>query len=456
MTARILIVDDIPANVKLLADRLSADYFDVVTAADGLEALTLLDKTPCDIILLDVMMPHIDGFETCRRIKANPKTQHIPVVMVTALDQPADRVSGLEAGADDFLTKPISDIALITRVRSLVRLKQLTDELRLRNETTQEMGINAPALAHDFCGQKGRILLIDDKHSSYERLLSAFRDKHNLDVQTNPQEGLVRASEGGYDLVIVNLGLKNYDGLRFCSQIRSVERLRHLPLLIIVEPDEQARLMRGLEMGVNDYLVRPIDRNELYARVATQIRRKRYTDYLRETVQTSLEQAVIDQLTGLHNRRYMESHLASLTSQITARGKNLSLLMLDIDYFKRINDTYGHDAGDDVLREFAARTKKAVRGIDLVCRLGGEEFVVVMPEAEISVAYTVAERIREKVAQVPFPIRGGAEHVQATISIGVSMLRPNGDTAEQLIKRADEALYAAKRNGRNRVVSDAA
>jgi two-component system cell cycle response regulator len=454
MTARILIVDDVPANVKLMADRLTADYFDVVTAPDGLQALKILETTPCDIILLDVMMPHIDGFEVCRRIKANAKTQHIPVVMVTALDQPADRVTGLEAGADDFLTKPISDIALITRVRSLVRLKQLTDELRLRTETTQEMGINMPAHAHDF-GGKARILLVDDRPTSYERLLSAFRDKHHVEVETNPQEALVKASEGVHDLIIVNLGLKDFDGLRLCSQIRSVERLRHLPLLIIVEPDEQARLMRGLEIGVNDYLVRPIDRNELYARVTTQVRRKRYTDFLRETVQYSLEQAVIDQLTGLHNRRYMETHLAALTAQSVARGKDLSLLMLDIDYFKAINDTYGHDAGDDVLREFARRMKKTVRGIDLVCRLGGEEFVVVMPEADISVAYSVAERIRERVAVVPFPIRDGTEHVQATISIGVAMLRA-GDSAETLLKRADEALYSAKRAGRNRVVADAA
>ncbi|MES2906258.1 MAG: PleD family two-component system response regulator [Pseudomonadota bacterium] len=455
MTARILVVDDLPVNVKLLEARLTAEYFDVVTANTGMAALEILEKTPCDLILLDVMMPEMDGFETCRRIKANQKTQHIPVVIVTALDQPADRVNGLEAGADDFLTKPISDIAMLTRVRSLVRLKQLTDELRLRTETTQEMGINLPASSHDFSGERGRILLVDDKPTSYERLMSAFRDKHHLEIETNPQEGLLRASEGVHDLIIVNLGLKDFDGLRLCSQIRSVERLRHLPILIIVEPDEQARLMRGLEMGVNDYLVRPIDRNELYARVATQIRRKRYTDYLRDTVQFSLEQAITDPLTGLHNRRYMESHLGALVTQTAARGKDLSLLVLDIDHFKAINDTHGHDAGDDVLREFARRMKKAVRGIDLVCRMGGEEFVVVMPEADISIAYTVAERIREKVAVVPFPIHDGTEFVQATISIGVAMLKA-GDTAEQLLKRADSALYAAKRNGRNRVVADAA
>src|SRR6476620_8813653 len=119
MTARVLVVDDVPANVKLLEARLSAEYFDVVTASGGEEALAICERAECDLVLLDVMMPDMDGFEVCRRLKCNPLTHHIPVVMVTALDQPSDRVRGLEAGADDFLTKPVSDIALISRVRSL-------------------------------------------------------------------------------------------------------------------------------------------------------------------------------------------------------------------------------------------------------------------------------------------------------------------------------------------------
>src|ERR687886_1132822 len=132
MTARVLVVDDVPANVRLLEARLSAEYFDVLTAASGTQALQICQRAQCDIVLLDVMMPDMDGFEVCRRLKANPKTHHIPVIMVTALDQPADRVRGLEAGADDFLTKPVSEIALLARVRSLVRLKMVTDELRMR------------------------------------------------------------------------------------------------------------------------------------------------------------------------------------------------------------------------------------------------------------------------------------------------------------------------------------
>ena len=144
MSARILVVDDVPANVKLLEARLSAEYFDVLTAANGAEALEICARAECDIILLDVMMPDIDGFEVCRRLKSNPATHFIPVVMITALDSPVDRVRGLEAGADDFLTKPVSDIVLIARVRSLTRLKMMTDELRLRAITSLEIGVEAP------------------------------------------------------------------------------------------------------------------------------------------------------------------------------------------------------------------------------------------------------------------------------------------------------------------------
>src|SRR5215472_9442984 len=142
MTARVLVVDDILSNVKLLEAKLSAEYFEVITAPNGEQALTRVSEDLPDIVLLDVMMPGMDGFEVCRRIKANAKTAHIPVVMVTALDQPSDRVTGLDAGADDFLTKPVEDTSLFARVRSLVRLKMMTDELRMREETGQSMGLS--------------------------------------------------------------------------------------------------------------------------------------------------------------------------------------------------------------------------------------------------------------------------------------------------------------------------
>ena len=457
MTARILVVDDVPANVKLLEARLSAEYFDVTTASNGTDALVLCERAECDIVLLDVMMPELDGFEVCRRLKSNPLTHHIPVVMVTALDQPSDRVRGLEAGADDFLTKPVTDVALISRVRSLARLKMVTDELRMRAVTSKEIGLQSPEREAVLdTGRDGRILIVDDRASSYERIIATLSAEHVVDIETDPNEALFRSAEGNYDLVIVSLGLQDFDGLRLCSQIRSLERTRNLPILALAESDNNARLARGLEIGVNDYLVRPIDKNEMLARVRTQIKKKRYTERLRDNMQMSIELAITDGLTGLFNRRYMETHLGTLVDQSAARGKPIAVLVLDIDYFKAINDSYGHDAGDDVLREFALRIRKATRNIDLACRYGGEEFVIVMPETDMAVATVVAERLRRRIASEPFAIQKGARHVEVTISIGIAALSDVADNAATILKRADQALYRAKRDGRNRVVPDAA
>src|ERR1700689_4201884 len=408
MTARVLVVDDVPANVKLLEARLSAEYFDVVTAMSGLEALTICERAECDLVLLDVMMPDMDGFEVCRRLKKSPGTHHIPVVMVTALDQPSDKVRGLEVGADVFLTKPISELALIARVRSLARLKMVTDELRMRVLTSREIGIESPEReAVADTGRQGRVLIVDDRPASYERIAAMLAKEHDVEIETGPNQVVFHAAEGNYDLLIVSLGLENFDALRLCSQIRSLDRTRNLPILAITEPDNNARMLRGLEIGVNDFLMRPIDKNELLARSRSQVRKRRYSERLRDNVQMSIEMAITDALTGLFNRRYMESHLAALIEQAISRGKPLTALVLDIDYFKSVNDTHGHDAGDDVLREFALRIRRSIRGIDLACRYGGEEFVVIMPETDMAVAAMVAEGLRRRIAAEPFKIAHG-------------------------------------------------
>ena len=457
MTARVLVVDDVPANVKLLEARLSAEYFDVTTAHNGRDALAICERAECDIVLLDVMMPDMDGFQVCRKLKSNPATHHIPVVMVTALDQPADRVKGLEAGADDFLTKPVTDVALISRVRSLARLKMVTDELRMRALTSKEIGIQSPeSEAVADAGRDARVLVVDDRAVSYERIVATLSAEHTVDVERDPNEALFHAAEGNYDLILVSLELENFDGLRLCSQIRSLERTRNVPILAVSEADNNARLVRGLEIGINDYLIRPIDKNEMLARVRTQVKRKRYTERLRDNVQLSIEMAITDALTGLFNRRYMETHLAGLVEQAAARGKPIAVMILDIDYFKSINDGYGHDAGDDVLREFALRIRKCIRNIDLACRYGGEEFVIVMPETDIAVAAMVAERLRRRIAAEKFPIQQGAKALDVTLSIGIAALNGAEDNAAAILKRADTALYRAKRDGRNRVVPDAA
>jgi two-component system cell cycle response regulator len=456
MTARVLVVDDILSNVKLLEAKLTAEYFEVVTGFNGMEAIAKTEECSPDIILLDVMMPGMDGFEACRRIKSNPKTAHVPVIMVTALDQPSDRVAGLEAGADDFLTKPVDDAALFARVRSLVRLKMMTDELRMRESTGQSMGLLDPAETLIDNNPTGRILVIEDRPESVAWFKNALTPANEMAAVDTFEEALVRVKGGDYDLIVVSLGMRGFDGLRLCSQLRSLPEGRNVPILVVVSEGERRKLTQALEMGVNDYLTRPVDKNELTARVRTQLRKKRYADRLRHNVQLSLEMAITDQLTGLHNRRYMERHLSNLIGNAGKTGRPLAFLIMDIDYFKSVNDTHGHDIGDEVLREFSARIGANVRGLDLACRYGGEEFVVVMPDTDISFAYMVAERLRRSVETTAFDISRDPKKLNITISIGIASSEGEKDTAEALLHRADQALYRAKRDGRNRVVADAA
>jgi two-component system, cell cycle response regulator len=455
MTARVLVVDDIPANVKLLEAKLGAEYFDVVTASNGLEALEKVASEKPDIVLLDVMMPGMDGFEVCRRIKKDPASAHLPVVMVTALDQLSDRVTGLEAGADDFLTKPVNDIALFARVRSLVRLKTMVDELRLRQATGESMGL-MDSIDGAETAARSRILIVEDRATSAQRISEALERENDVSTVADTTEAVVRAKGGDFDLIICSLSMDRQDGLRLCATLRSLEATRQTPILAMVEEGDMKRLVRALDIGVNDYLMRPIEASELTARVRTQLRRKRYADRLRHSLQLSLEMAITDQLTGLFNRRYMSRHLGTLISSAQTTGKPVSFLILDIDYFKHINDTYGHDVGDEVLREFAGRISANVRGIDLACRYGGEEFVVVMPDTDLTFAYMVAERLRQSVADVPFSIGVAPGQLSVTISVGVTATECKADSAEALLRRADQALYRAKRDGRNRVVADAA
>ncbi|MEL6919417.1 MAG: PleD family two-component system response regulator [Pseudomonadota bacterium] len=457
MTARILVVDDVKVNIDLLTARLERDYFEVFSATNGSDALAILDAEPIDLMLLDVMMPGIGGFDVCKRVKSNPALAHIPVVMVTALDQMADRVTGLEAGADDFLTKPVNEMQLMSRVKSLVRLKMLTDELRLRANTTRDIALR------ELLGQKGdaanatpSVLVLESRTVQADRLAATMRGHADATRVEDARDALAAVLQGNHDCIIVSAEMKDYDPLRFISQVRSNNSTRFLPIILSVDTEDDAMITRALELGVNDYMVRPIDPNEFLARLKTQVRRKRYHDGLRANVAESIELAVTDGLTGLHNRRYLDTHLATLVERAVNRERSLSLLITDLDHFKQVNDTYGHEGGDDVLREFARRLRASVRGIDLACRYGGEEFVIVMPDTSAVLAHEVAERLREGVAGEPFKLTDGRA-IDLTTSIGVATLgEADGKDPAKLLRKADQALYAAKEAGRNLVIADAA
>ena len=374
--------------------------------------------------------------------------------MITALSDAADRVRGIESGADDFLTKPVNDTALFARVRSLVRLKMVMDEWRLREQTTGQLGAlenHTPVI--QMSATNAKVLVLDDSTVDAAKVVKTLAlDNDEVVVEKTVEATQERALEQSFDLIVVNLNLRNQDALRLCSLLRSMDQTRQIPILLVIEEDQVDRLAKGFDLGVNDYLVKPIDQNELLARARTQIRRWRYHVRLRKTYERSIEMALTDSLTGLYNRRYLTAHLDGQIGRVERGGKSLSLIMFDIDFFKRVNDAHGHAVGDAVLQELASRVSGKLRSFDTVARMGGEEFVIVMPDTNVTIACAVAERLRQDIETTGFTAPGLAAKLPITISIGVATALESGDTSEAILKRADDALYRAKAAGRNLAV----
>jgi two-component system cell cycle response regulator len=452
MSARVLVVDDILPNVKLLEAKLSSEYYDVVTATSGEEALLKVQQDSPDIILLDVMMPGMDGFEVCKRIKANPALAHIPVVMVTALTDSSDKVRGLQAGADDFLSKPVNDIALMARVRSLVRLKMTVDEWRVRENTASQLGVmdNAANLMNEPV-EGANILLVEDQDFEIDKIVTTFKqDNDTIVAVKNGMAAMEQVATQNFDMMMISLNLRTEDGLRLCSHLRSNERTRSIPILMLATEEDMQRVAHGLEIGAHDYILRPLDRNEILARVRSQVRRKRFQDRLRSNYEISLSMALTDSLTGLYNRRYMEVHLQKLLQKNESNNKALCVLVLDIDHFKNVNDQFGHAVGDEVLKIFADRLKDNLRSFDLVARLGGEEFVCILPDITVELAHIVSERLRRSIADKAFKCNTPTGVLSISTSIGGSIIQSGSDnTVSAVLERADKALYIAKNGGRN-------
>lgn len=445
MSARILVVDDLAPNRHLLEVKLAAEYYDVLTASSGHKALEVAGSEKLDLILMDAMMPGMNGFETCERIKNNPKTWHIPVIMVTALEETKDRIRGLEAGADDFITKPIDDFNLMARVRSLLRLKMVTDQLL--SHTGHSLA-NSKPLIEQIDRRRGEILLIEDHEKRAEKIMEPIRHVHGITAESDPKKALKRA-EQGFDLVIVSMVSSNFDALRLCASLRVAQKSRELPILVVGDPEDEDRFIRAYDLGVNDTIIRPIETQELMARVNTQLRRKFYADSLRDNFNENLEMVVTDPLTGLGNRRYFDSAIEPLFESLNAKKEPFSIMVFDIDNFKRVNDILGHDMGDQILKEIAARLATNMRAIDVVSRYGGEEFMIAMPNTNQAKAMKAADRVRGLIGGTPIFVDGQA--LSITTSAGVAEVCA-GEKLRDVFKRADDALYKAKLGGRNMVM----
>ena len=379
MTARILIVDDMPANTRLLEAKLAAEYYQVSSARDGFEALATARDWQPDLILLDVMMPGMDGYECCRQLKDDAATLHIPVVMVTALGESGERLRGLEAGADDFLTKPVDYDTLMVRVRSLGRLKRLLDEWRVRGDTARALGLTTDR--DDFRYDRiagARILAVDDWDQSAQSIQGALAEDGVMSVYARcAAEAIGMATAVNFDLLVVSLALADEDPLKVdIGPARVRTRPTKRPCFWLASPGKRTGSFAVSELGANDWLVQPIDPHELRARARNQIRRKFYQDRLRSDLGTALEMALTDPLTGLYNQRYLRRHLSGLME--SGQGRHLAVLMVDVDHFKSVNDRFGHASGDRALRLIADSLRVNTRVFDSVARYGGEEFVVVM------------------------------------------------------------------------------
>lgn len=452
MSARILVVDDILPNVKLLEAKLRAEYYEVLTATSGPEALDIAAAEKPDLILLDVMMPGMDGYEVCSQLKANPDLVHIAIVMVTALTDAEDRVRALDLGADDFLSKPIDDIALLARVRSLVRLKVTMDEWRLREAAMSHLGaddsVRSTMQEHEGAG---RILVIEDRDFERDKLHTTLEDDHEHVVCTPSGPQAIEAlGAHDFDVIVLSMNLAAEDGLRLLSYFKSSEKSRNLAIVLLGEAEDMQRIAYGLDFGAHDYLIRPIERNELKARVRTQMRKKRFQERLRSFYEVSLSMALTDPLTALHNRRYLEAHMGRLLEKNQDHKKTLAVLLMDIDHFKLVNDTYGHGVGDEVLKLFGARLKGKLRSADTIARYGGEEFVIVLPDVTVERAYCVAERLRATIASDPFKCGTPDGVLDVTASIGGVIIHAHEDVSVlKALERADTCLYDAKAGGRN-------
>jgi two-component system, cell cycle response regulator len=446
---RILIVDDEPLNVKLTGARLASKGYRILSAADGKEALELVRKHRPDLILLDIMMPGMDGYEVTETLKQDPEHCDIPIILVTALDGEDDKRKGLEAGADEFLNKPVNYTELEARVLSLIRLKQYQEQLGTRMASERVL-VESPRGAPTG-GEEAlpRVLLVEDDDPG-ALLMEGSLDEIPCRV-TRVRDGrgaLEAVAREKIDVVLLSIVLPLMDGFEVCRRLKEKEETVPVQVVMVTSLNDLQNKIRGLEVGADDFLVKPITREELCARVKSLIRKKRYLDGLRAKVDAALQAAITDELTGIYNYAYFKHFLGLELKRSKRQNHSLALMMIDVDHFKAFNDTYGHPAGDRALRDIASVLRDHVREIDLAARYGGEEFAVVLPYLDGQAASGVAERLVAAVRENC----GGAfvNSHRLSVSIGVSLFPHHGESMEDLIGAADAALYKAKRSGKNR------
>lgn len=453
MAGRILIVDDVVTNRIMLKVKLTAACYEVLQASGGAEALVRARVNAPDLILLDQRMPDMDGVTLCRRLKDNPETARIPIIIITAANDNASKIAALRAGADEFLTKPLDDLTLLARVRSLMRARNTVKELRLRDGTSQALGF--VEAASDITPPATIAMVAASVVTSMAWKTGLGKATHDQITAVPKEHALVQTSvEDAPDVFVIACDLAKPDeGLHLMSELRSRPETRHSAVLMVIPKGAKIKFATALDLGASDLMFEGFDPEEMALRVKAQVRRKQQGDRLRETMRDGLQMAVIDPLTSLYNRRYAMSHLTRIAERAKTTRHPYAVMVLDIDRFKAVNDTFGHAAGDAVLQEISSRITNNLRGVDMVARIGGEEFLVVMPDTQLDEARNTAERLCQVIDAYPVELGGGKGSVQISLSIGVALGGQPSDvrTVDQLIECADQALFLSKSEGRNQV-----
>jgi two-component system cell cycle response regulator len=451
---RILIVDDEPVNVKVLAAKLSSAKYEVIRAYSGKEALEKVADTSPEIILLDIMMPEMDGYEVTRILKADPKTSHIPIIIVTALSDTNDKLKAIDAGAEEFISKPVNNTELIARIKSMLRLRQYREQLDIRSHseesfvcpTSQKGPFEAPT-------DGPLVLLVEDNESDAKLIKSHLHGQpYRLDVVSDGEEALLRAEREKVDLVLVDIMLPGIDGFEVCRRLRKMEQARNIQIVIITSLNDLENKLRGIELGADDFLVKPINCRELTSRINILLKKKAYMDTLTFNYESVLNSAIIDGLTGLYNTFYFKRFLDHEIKRSLRHKYPVSLVMIDIDDFKHHNDSFGHPAGDMILKELARVIRSNTREIDLPVRYGGDELAIVLPYCDSENALTVVKRIREAFASHAFSQDAPVDPGSVTLSIGIALCPTDASTVEELIDKADKMLYKAKNAGKDKIV----